>query len=82
MPKPNRDLLVLLKQELMTPQAMELAVERLHEMLHHFEQSPRIYLAYELIDVNKYKITNKYFVLNNFFRNKKQKAFVFLNCKN
>lgn len=82
MHRPNRDLLVLLKQELMTPQAMEFAVEKLHIMLQQVETSPDIFLAYELIDVNKYKVSNKQLHLQSYFQQRKPPPFVFLNCKN
>lgn len=78
----NRDLLVLLKQDLMTPQAMEHEVERLHELLYMVEKVENLIIAHEIIDINKYKVTNKSFHLHQYFRQKNSVAFVFLNCKN
>ncbi len=55
----NRDLLVLLKQDLMTPQAIEQEVAWLHELLFMVERLDNFVKAHELLDLNKYKISNK-----------------------
>jgi hypothetical protein len=82
MNKPLRDLLVLLKQELMSPQAMEHQVEALHKILPTTEQIQNLVTAHELLDLNKYKIVNNPVQLRDFFKRKTLKPFVFLNCKN
>lgn len=82
MHRQNRDLLVLLKQDLMTPQAMEHEVEMLHELLYIVERVENLITAHEIIDINKYKVTNRPFHLNLFFRLKSPAPFIFLNCKN
>ena len=82
MNRPNRDLLVLLKQELLTPQAMERQVEMLHELLYNVEQVENLIIAYEIINVNKYKVSSKPNHLRSIFRQRELKPFVFLNCKN
>jgi hypothetical protein len=46
------------------------------------ERLDNLITAHELIDVNKYKITNKPLALRTFFRQHQEKPFVFLNCKN
>lgn len=78
----NRDLLVLFNQELMTPQSIEHEVELLHQLLYSIERVENLIIAYELIDLNKYKVSNKYPLLHRVFRQRELKPFVFLNCKN
>jgi hypothetical protein len=78
----NRDLLVLFNQELMTPQAIEHEVEQLHGILYSVEGIENIAVAHEVIDVNKYKISNSPQQLKSIFRERELKPFVFLSCKN
>jgi hypothetical protein len=82
MNKSNRDLLVMFKQELMSPQAMEHEVSLLHELLFVVERLDNIVTAHEIIDLNKYKIITKPFVVKESLRSQKEKAFVFLNNRN
>ena len=82
MNKSNRDLLVLFKQELMTPQAIEHEVGWLHELLFKVERMDNFIEAHELIDLNRYKITNKALDIKKNVRRKKDQPFVFLNNKN
>lgn len=79
---PNRDLLLLFNQELMSPQAIEHEVEQLHELLFSVERIDSLIIAHELFDLNKYRVINKPLSLRSFFRQRKSKAFEFLNCKN
>ena len=82
MNKSNRDLLVLFNQELMTPQSIEHEVELLHKLLYSIERIDNLVIAHEIIDLNKYKVTNKSIQLRRLFRERELKPFVFLNCKN
>ncbi len=82
MNKSNRDLLVLFKQDLMTPQAIEHEVEWLHELLFTVERLDNFVMAHELIDLNKYKITNNPVDIKKLVRRKKDVPFVFVNNKN
>ncbi len=82
MNKSNRDLLVLFKQELMTPQAIEHEIGWLHELLFNVERLDNFVSAHELIDLNKYKILNDSFEIKRIIRSKKEKPFVFLNNVN
>ena len=68
MNNPNRDLLVLFNQELMTPQAIEHEVELLHELLYTVEYIENLITAHEVIDLNKYKVINKSFHLRTVIR--------------
>ena len=82
MNKSDRDLLVLFKEELKTPQAIEHEVSWLHELLFDVERLDNLVIAHELIDLNRYKISNKPVVIKEILRSRKEKAFVFLNNKN
>jgi hypothetical protein len=82
MNNPNRDLLVLFNQELMTPQSIEHEVELLHQMLYTIERIENIIIAHEIIDMNSYRIINKPVQLRKLIRQGEPKPFVFLNCKN
>ncbi|MBS1744040.1 MAG: hypothetical protein JST81_13485 [Bacteroidetes bacterium] len=82
MNKSNRDLLVLFKQELMTPQAIEQEVSWLHELLYTVERMENFTRAHELIDLNKYKISGNPVDIKKNVRRKKDQPFVFLNNKN
>jgi hypothetical protein len=78
----NRDLLVLLKHELMTPQAIEQEVGWLHELLFNVERLDNFVSAHELIDLNRYKILHNSFEIKKTIRSKKEKPFVFLSNLN
>jgi hypothetical protein len=78
----RRDLLVLFNQELMSPQAIEHEVELLHELLYHAEHLDNLINAHEIIDLNKYKVSNKYKALRTALNQSELKPFVFLNNKN
>jgi hypothetical protein len=82
MHKSNRDLLVLLKQELMTPQSVAFEVNWLHELLFKTERLDIFTAAHELIDLNRYKIHNSSFEIKKLIRSKKDHPFVFLSNLN
>lgn len=82
MNKSNRDLLVLFKEDMMSPQAIEHEVELLHELLYVVERIENLVVAHEVININKYKIQNDLPVIRELIRMKKIKPFVFLNNKN
>ena len=82
MNNPNRDLLLLFNQELMSPQAIENEVEFLHGLLYAVERIDSLIIAHELINLNKYKIINKPDQLKPVFRKRVLKPFEFLSCKN
>jgi hypothetical protein len=82
MNKAKRDLLVLFNQTVMSPNAIKYEVEQLHNLLNETERTDNLIKAHEIINVNAYKISNSYLTLFTFLKSKKQKPFVFLNCKN
>ena len=82
MNKSNRDLLVLFKEDMMSPQAIEHEVELLHELLYVVERIENLVVAHEVININKYKIQSTFKTIREAIRIKKLKTFVFLNNKN
>ena len=82
MNKSNRDLLVLFKEELMSPQAIEHEVEMLHELLYAVEKIENLVTAHEVINLNKYKIQHQFNIIKNTIRQKVLKPFIFLCNKN
>ena len=82
MNKSNRDLLVMFKEELMSPQAIEHEVELLHELLYGVERIENLVIAHEVINLNKYKIVNDFNTIREAIKFKELKPFVFLNNKN
>lgn len=78
MKSPNRDLLVLLKDETMSEQAIEQEVEKLNSMLFRLERSECFSKAHELIDMNKFRLVHDARQIQQFAREKQQKPFVFL----
>jgi hypothetical protein len=82
MNKFNRDLLVLFKEELMNPQAIEHEVEMLHELLYSVERIDNLIVAHEVINLNRYKITSDPKVIKETFSLRELKPFVFLSNKN
>lgn len=78
----NRDLLVLFKQELKNPQAIEREVSWLHGLLYSVERLDNLVTAHELIDLCKYKVVNKQKAIRHYLSSNKEKPFVFLNNKN
>ena len=82
MNKFNRDLLVLFKEELMNPQAIEHEVEMLHELLYSVERIDNLIVAHEVINLNKYKIISDKNIIRMTLRQNELKPFIFLNNKN
>ena len=82
MKSPNRDLLVLLKDDSMSEKAIEEEVERLNALLFTVEKGDHSWSAYELIDLNKFKITHEKKSLIMALRQKELKPFLFLNNMN
>lgn len=80
MKMPNRDLLVLLKSEFMSPKAIELEVECLNDMLRGTESDEQFCIAHELVDRNR--ITSNPKKLLKAIRYTELKQFRFLINKN
>jgi hypothetical protein len=80
MKMPNRNLLVLLKNEFMSQQAIEQEVECLNDMLHQAESDEQFCMVHELVDRNK--ITSKSAKLLKAIRFSELRPFIFLINKN
>ncbi len=78
----NRDLLVLLKDEFRNEQAIENELERLNELLHFIETVDNYCIAYEIVDINKYKIYNQRKKIIQVINQEKLKPFQFICNKN
>jgi hypothetical protein len=81
MDKFNRDLLVLFKEK-SNPQAIEHEVELLHELLFYVEKIDHLVKVYEVVNINKYKVSSNLKLVRETLANKILKPFVFLNNKN
>ena len=75
----NRDLLVLLKDESMSNQAIEQEVESLNELLHDVESADEFCRVNEVIDMNRYKIHREQKSLVQVMYQPELKPFVFLS---
>lgn len=81
MNKFNRDLLVLFKEK-SNPKSIEHEVELLHELLFYVEKIDNLITTYEVVNINKYKISSNAKLVRETLGNKVLKPFVFLNNKN
>ena len=82
MKSPNRDLLVLLKNEYMSEQAIEQEVERLNELLFHVESVHCFCVSHEIIDLNKYRVYKDQDTVMQLIRQRETKAFQFISNMN
>jgi hypothetical protein len=82
MKTPDRDLLVLVRDEYMSETFMEKELEQLNDMLFQFETIEKFCLVHEIFDLNKYKIITKPGLMQQIIRQKELKAFQFVYNKN
>lgn len=79
----NRDLLVMFRQQAMSPEDIEREVMRLNELLFTAERLDNFVKAHEVIDINRYKIINNNVEIKKILRQKKDtKPFIFFSNKN
>ncbi|MFP5040410.1 hypothetical protein [Parasediminibacterium sp. JCM 36343] len=78
----NRDLLVLTKYEVPDPIAMEHEVTLLNNLLFTVENLHTFCIVNEIIDVNRYKIIQKPYRIQQMIRERSIKPFVFIFNKN
>lgn len=78
----SRDLLVLLKDDEMSNQAIEQEVEQLNDMLYQVESADSFCVANEIIDMNKFKLVQDMGSLVQLMYETELKPFVFLYNKN
>jgi len=81
-PQQNRDLLVLTKKVTMNARQLKQEVEQLNELLFHVEDAFSFCTANEVIDVNRYKIIQKPYKIQQAIRERGSKPFVFISNKN
>ena len=79
---PNRDLLVLVKDEHYSREAMESELEQLNRLLLNFETPENICTAHEVFDMNRYKVIRKMSQLQKIIDQPEVKSFVFICNKN
>lgn len=82
MKSPNRDLLVLVKDDTMSEHAIEQEVKKLNTMLMHVETSDCFLTAHEVIDLNKFKVTRNRTQVQIVSKDKYMKPFIFLSNLN
>ena len=82
MKTPNRDLLVLVKDEFDSEHSMELELEKLNRLLFQFETLDTISVAHEIFDLNTGKILEQPKQVRNVLNQKKLKPFQFACNKN
>lgn len=78
----NRDLLYCLRNEYANDQAVDHEVEWLHDMLRDVESIDNFCKAHEVIDLNRYRITNKAVFIKRLVRYEIPDTFLFLFNKN
>jgi hypothetical protein len=82
MKMPNRDLLVLVKDEFLGPESMETELERINKLLMSFETVDNLCVAHEIFDMNRYKMLRKLNAVRKVVEQKQLKPFVFVINKN
>ena len=82
MKTPNRDLLVLVKDDHLDKDAIEFELEQLNQLLFVFETVDNFCIAHEVFDLNKYKIIHNARTIRQLMNQKDLKPFVFISNKN
>ena len=82
MKTPNRDLLVLVKDNHLNKDAIAFELEQLNQLLLIFETIDNLCIAHEIFDLNKYKINHSYKVIRKIMNHKDLRPFVFICNKN
>ncbi|HEY4154615.1 MAG TPA: hypothetical protein VGM24_04290 [Puia sp.] len=82
MKTPDRDLLVLMKDEFATEQFMAYELEKLNDLLYRYETLENFCVAHEVFDLNNYKILRGSRYIQRIVRQQEMKPFQFLCNKN
>lgn len=82
MKAPNRDLLVLVKDELMNESFMEQELEQLNNLLFHYETLDNFCSAHEIFDINRNRVIESRRDMQKIIRQKKLNPFQFILNKN
>lgn len=72
----------MFNNSLLNEESIEQAVEDLHAILLAAERVDNFVVAHELIDLNKYVVTNNAVQIKKYIRLRKKQSFVFLYSKN
>ena len=78
----RRDILLLLNQNLMNPQALEDHVSILHSILFQAEQWSNITSVTEVMDMNQYRIIRQSHRVKRYFKTKFESPFIFFVNRN
>ena len=82
MKTPDRDLLVLVRDEHMNERLIERELEQLNDMLFQYETMEQFCAVHEIFDLNKYKIFSRPDLVQKIIRQRELKSFQFVFNKN
>lgn len=82
MKTPNRDLLVLVRDEYHSESMMQRELQKLNRLLYHFETLDRIAIAHEVFDMNRGKVIENISGVKRILEHKVLKPFQFACNKN
>jgi hypothetical protein len=78
----NRDLLVLLKTDVLGPVRLRSEIAFLEDLLKEVETLQNVALAYELVDVHRRRLEKRSHIVKEALKGKISKPFLFLNNRN
>jgi len=73
----NRELLVLLNQKIKTQKDIDMEVSSLHRILYETERLSYFASSYEVLDLVKFKIHKKNFIIKQYLKQNSQQPFIF-----
>lgn len=79
---PNRDMLVLVKDEFLNDASIQLELEKINRLLVSFETSENLCAAHEVFDLNSYKKVSKKAKVQKILNTEELKPFLFIINKN
>ena len=82
MKRQTRDLLLLRKDEVLDEKSIEMEVAVLNNLLQSVETTAALCVAYELIDINRFKILHDQLSISRVLKPNALKAFQFLVNRN
>lgn len=82
MKAPNRDMLVLVKDEFLDSDLIKVELERIHQLLISFETFDNVCMAHEVMDLNRFKKIRNADGVRKVMMERQTKPFVFISNKN
>lgn len=82
MKRQNRDLLLLRKDDVLDEKSIEMEISALNELLQQVETTAALCIAYELIDINRFKILHDQLSISRVLKPNALKPFQFLVNRN